>query len=468
MIKLVRVILSATVDPFVGEIKRALGVFTSLTSGIATGARSVVGFLGDIGNIISGVKHGFDMLAGAARGLWDTFIQGAIDEERLGLTMKFLSGSAEMSADIMERLDDWVVKTATDGNEAEEAILDMAKALRSTDGSVDPDKLFRTMDLLKRLSLVTGMSVAEMSKVVGRAMTGDVEMLARTLGISKEQLAKLSPEFAKFMETAEGAQEAQLGEVTRLGGDAETVAGDALKALDEITSALGAGQEAIAEYANSAGGEVISLQALWDNFTEDVGKQLLPTIQEALEKLINFITEHKEDIDKFVEAFGDIASGGFEKLMEWIDSGNAKKFFDDMSSFSSEQWKVFADAFANIDWKLVADTISTIVDAGKIISDVSKFVGPGNAISNIKKGIDNLTPGSGDMPGQQSAQGFSLPSFFESLLGKAQPPQPLEVKISVDDDMRLRAVYDTATDGKLSEFVEATTGGKKQKGGDQQ
>ena len=468
MIKYVSVVLSARVETFVEGIKNALGVFLGFGKGVENSGKSLLTKFSEIGNTVTGLKHTFDMLAGAARGLWDTFVQGAIDEERLGLTMKFLSGSAEMSSDIMERLDDWVVKTATDGKEADEAILDMAKALRSTDGAVDPDKLFRAMDLLKRLHLATGASVAEMSKVVGRAMTGDVEMLARTLGISKEQLAKLSPEFAKFMETAQGAQEAQLGEVTRLGGDAETVAGDALKALDEITSALGAGQESIAEYANSAGGEIESLQQLWNNFTDDVGKELLPIIQEALEKLITFITEHKEDIDKFVDAFGDIASGGFEKLMEWIDSGNAKKFFDDMSSFSSEQWKAFADAIANIDWKKISETISAIVEAGKIISDISELVGPGKAISNIKNGLANLTPGESGVPGQQISQGFSIPSLFESIFGKAQPPQPVEIKVSVDDDMKLRAVYDKATDEKIGEFVEATTGGNKQKSGEQQ
>lgn len=478
MIKLVRVVLSATVDPFVGEIKRALGTFQSLASGIATGARSVVGFLGDIGNIVSGVKHGFDMLAGAARSLFDTFIQGAIDEERLGLTLKFLSGSAETSAQIMEQLDDWVVKTGTDGDEAAEAILDMAKALRSTDGAVDPDKLFQTMDILKRLSLVTGMSVAEMSKIVGRALTGDVEMLARTLGISKEALAELSPEFAKFMENAQGAQEAQLGEVTRLGEDAQKTSGDALKALDEITSALGAGQGAIEEYASSAGGEIESLQALWGNFTEDVGKEMLSIIQEALENLLGFIEEHKEDIDKFVSAFGDFAAEGFDKLMEFIESGDAQKLLESLGKFSAEQWKVFSDAFASIDWKAVAETVNAIAQFispntkpfEEMTPDeqkseiVKKTIGGG--LSAVDKALTAANTG-GSLPeaaGSWIGENLSnFPGFNQNTdIGKwLQGLLKVQVEVTVDGEGNLKAAAKNAAEEQISDLVNGVTNGAK-------
>jgi len=480
MTKLVRVILSATVDPFVGEIKRALGTFTSLTAGIAMGARSVVGFLGDIGNIVSGLKHGFDMLAGSARGLWDTFVRGAIEEERLGTTLKFLTGSAEISADIMERLDDWVVKTATDGGEAQEAILDMAKALRSTDGSVDPNKLFHAMDLLQRLSIATGEKVSDISKMVGRGITGDMEMLARTLGISREQLAKLSPEFAKFMETAQGAQETQLGDVTRMGGEAETVAGDAIKALEELTNGIGVGQEAIAEYASTAGGEIESLQAIWENFTEDIGKELLPIIQEALEKLITFITDHKEDIDKFVSAFGDFAAEGFDKLMEWIDSGEFQQLIDNLGKFSAEQWQVFADAIASIDWKSVADTVNAILSFVSPSTKqweemtqeeqnqevVKKSLGGG--LDAIDKALTAANTGGSftEAIGQWMTENLSnFPGFNKDTdIGKAlQDIFKVDVRVSVDDDMKLRAVYDKATDEKIGDFVEGVTGGNKKK-----
>jgi phage-related protein len=459
MIKLVRVVLSATVDPFVGEIRRALGAFSGFASGIASGVRSVVGFLGDIGNIVSGVKHGFDMLAGTAHALWDTFIQGAIDEERLGLTMKYLSGSAENANKIMEGLDDWTVRTGTDSAEAEEAILDMAKALRATDGAVNPDKLFQTMDLLKRLSIVSGLSIAEMSKVVGRAMTGDVEMLARTLGISKEQLAKLSPEFAKFMQNAQGAQETQLNEVMRLGGDAQQASGDALKALDEITTALGAGQDAISEYASTAGGEVLSLQALWDNFTEDVGKELLPIIQTALEKLLTFIAEHKEDIDKFVKAFGELSAEGFEKLMDLIDSGKLEQFAQSLGTVS-DAGESLKQAF---EWlSKAAQDIETIMNSfNGLYEKITGGPAPGNfdplAVNPnapLQKILNGETPTIGPNP-------ETMPDWMKSIGELLGAKQEVEIKVSVDDDMKLKAIYDKSTDDKIGELVENITGSKK-------
>jgi phage-related protein len=301
------------------------------------------------------------------------------------------------------------------------------------------------------------MSVAEMSKIVGRAMTGDVEMLARTLGISKEALAKLSPEFAKFMETAQGAQETQLGEVTRIGGEAETVAGDALKALDEITNALGAGQEAISEYASTAGGEVETLQGIWENFTEDIGNELLPVIQEALGKLIVFITDHKEDIDKFVGAFGDLAEQGFEKLMQFLDSGEAEKLFAALGNFSAEQWKNFADAISSVKWEDVANAVNGVTDFVNFLS------GNKNPVPEEERAIDMGIIGSISKPeyAPENMNDFSWENFWSTaakglgLSGK----QEIEVKVSIDDEMRLRAVYDKSTDEKLDDLVSGVTGG---------
>lgn len=462
MIRLVRVILSAQVDQFTGGIRQALSSFSGFASGIASGVGSAINLFSQLGNIVTGFYHTIQLVSGAMRGLWDTFVQGAIDEERLALTMKFLSGSAETANSIMEGLDAWTVRTGTDSAEAEEAILDMAKALRATDGAVNPDKLFQTMDLLKRLSIVSGLSIAEMSKVVGRAMTGDVEMLARTLGISKEQLAKLSPEFAKFMQNAQGAQETQLNEVMRLGGEASQASGDALKALDEITTALGAGQDAISEYASSTGGEVLTLQALWDNFTEDVGKQLLPTIQVALEKLITFISEHKEDIDKFVKAFGDLSAEGFEKLMELIDSGQLEQFAQSLGTIGDAG----ASMKAAFEWlSQAAKDIEQFMNSfNSLYTNITGAPAPGqidlfsvNKEAPLQKLLNGETPTIGPNAETMPPWMKQVGEWFSSLGEQKE----VKVRVIVDDEMKLKAAVEDTTDKKIGELVENITNSKK-------
>jgi phage-related protein len=315
------------------------------------------------------------------------------------------------------------------------------------------------MDLLKRLSLVTGMSVAEMSKIVGRALTGDVEMLARTLGISKEQLAALSPEFAKFMENAQGAGEAQLGAVTRLGGSTEQIAGNALKALDEITTALGAGQEAIDEYASSAGGEIESLQGLWENFTEDVGKELLPIIQEALEKLITFIVDHKEDIDKFVNAFGDFAAEGFDKLMEWVDSGGAEQFAESMGSMA-DAGKNLKSAF---DWlaKAAEDLNNFVQSFNEVYTKITGASAPGNIDmlsvnpnAPLQKILNNEMPTIGPTSETMPDWMKSVGDWFKEVLGQ----QEVNVKVTVDDDGKIKTIVDKQVNETVGNLVNGITG----------
>lgn len=464
MIRQVRVILSAEVDRFTGGIRNALSTFQGLVSGVASGARGVISFLSDIGNIVSGLAHGFGMLGNAVRGLWDMFIGAAISEERLGMTMKFLTGSAETGAAVMERLDEWVLKTGSDSDDAESAILDMAKALRATDGSVDPDKLFKTMDLIKRLSLVSGESMTEMSKIVGRALTGDVEMLARTLGISKEKLAELSPEFAKFVQNTQLANDTQLGAVTKIGSETEQIAGDALKALEEITTGLGGTQQALDEYANSTEGNLERAEANWEQFKEKIGLGVLPTINKALETFNNFVAEHPEEIQAFVDSISDFTAKGWDDLVKLVTSAEFKKFLSNLGDFSAKQWEKWVDAIQSVKWENVANAINAASNFVNFLAgnnpDVPKedraidlgilggISGPKKREDDWKKDFtwENLFSGLGLKPPQQSQ------------------PQQVEVKISVDDDGKIQAYTKKVVDASMEELVKATTAGNKQHG----
>jgi hypothetical protein len=443
---------------------RQIRVIMSLVAdGMLSGIRNVIGVFGDLGNIVSGIKHGFDMLSAAARGLWDTFIQGAINEQKLGLQLKYLSGSAEEGADLMKRVDEWVIKTGSDSDDAKSAMLDLAKALKASDGAIDPDKLFKTMDIVKRLSIITGMSMSEMSKVVGRALTGDVELLSRTLGISKEKLAELSPEFAKFIQNAQGAQDAQLGEVTRLGTETETMAGDALKALDEVANGLGATNQLLAESADTTESELNRAKDNWEQFTDAVGGQLLPIVTDALERLNKWIAEHPDEIKSFVDAIGNFSTAAWEKLIALVSSEEFKNFLKSAENFTAQQWEAFANAIAGVKWSDVSSAINSVADFVNFLSGKQSA----QALPTDQRAIDMGLLGGIGKPEQRTddwTKDFSWERLLAGLGIKPLEPQKVDVTVTVDGEGNLKAAAQAAAEKTASDLVAGVTGSGAPKG----
>jgi hypothetical protein len=362
MNKLIRVVLSLVSDQF--------------SSGIQSAISSLSGF----GNIVSGLRDGFLMLKGAATAVWDTFIKGAIDEERLIRQMGILAGSSEKGAALVERLDKWIVQTGVDGADAEAAFSDLAVGIKAATGELDPDQLFKYMEIIESLALATGKTASDLARPVMRAITGDVEQLARALGINKERLAQLSPEFAKMMDSATQAGEAQLGAVTRLAGRSEQVAGDALKALEEITAGLTGGQDVLSDFGDSTEAELNRAKQNWDDFTELVGEQFLPIITDALREINKWIEEHPEEIKQFIEAFGN---------------------------FSATQWERFADALSRVDWEKIADVMLLMVEVLDKMTN-AEWKLPGEDLYGLS---------AGQLGAMAATEGKALESQYNGQLG---------------------------------------------------
>jgi hypothetical protein len=447
MLKLVRVILGLDASGFSSGLNNAQRTFEGFKSGVSSGIQGAIGLFSQLGMIITGLQSAFNIARGAAQTLWDTFIQGALDEEKLIRQMTILSGSAATGAKTIEMLDDWALKMGVDSDEAAQALKEIAPAIKAADGALDPDKAMQYMSLIQRLSLATGQSIPELSRSVAKAITGDVDLLARSLGISKEALAQLSPEFAKMVNSAQSAGETQLGRVTRLGEQTATIAGDSLKMLDELATGLGANEQALDDYANSTEGQLNTLKDNWDEFTETVGAEFLPIITKALKNLNEYIGTHGKEIDNFVKSLGD-AGGDLKSAWDWITQAAdaIQKFMDSFNEFYSTVTAQPApgeyDPFA----------INENAPLQKALHGEMPTIGNPEAGTNIASslGIDpNIANAIIDVIGNL---GTTL-------------AQNLNIKITIDDEGKLGAVIDkkvaSGVEKGLDDLVSATTNKQK-------
>ena len=348
--RLIRVILSAETSRFQSGMSRATATLGSFLGSVGRTVSGAVGFFNNLVNSIAHLPQAFDNITGAVENL---FGQALLRERQQGIFAS-LTGSAEQAGDMMAYLRDESLKYGTELPGLAQSAQQVAVALRSQFGEVDPQKFQQLTRQVERfMALRPDVPVQLWGRAISGFLAGDVSTLTRALDINIRDIQGLSAEAKAFLSQGQDVQDQQLGSVTRLAGETAAVSGDSLAVLEELSNRIGATDDLLDAYANSTQGKLDQLKARWQDFVARVGEEFLPLLIKALDKLLKWIDTHQEEITAFIKGLGDFAATG---------------------------WVQFTNALGQVEWDKVAQAVNALVELvtsppPQWLTDVGTFIG---------------------------------------------------------------------------------------------
>lgn len=475
MIKAIRIILGLDAGGFLGGLNQSKSAWDGFTSSISGGVGSAVAFLGHLSEIVQGVQVVITGLINTAKGLYDTFIGGYAEEQRFVTQLGVLMGSADEAKGFIDRLGDSNSRLGFITDDMLPSINAGATALKAMDGAVDPAKLEKYVDILRRIKAARpDIDYDTLSRAINRFISGDTEAFKRVLGVGIEDIQGLSEASQQALQDVQGAQEAQLGQVTRVSGDAKAKSGDMLAVLDEVTDKLGMGEEAVTAYSNTWDAQIKRLEEMWDNFKDSVGAPILEALMPELKKLADWLSDHKEDIEKFAEKLGTLTAEGLVNAMEalmkvdWEEVGNgAAKLLDAMSKID---WAAVAEGVGGLAKFLGGQTPETQKQGFQELTGTNKGgANEGGVIDILSRSLEAIfgQAGIGKLSGATARGELSpedaMKAFITANLPNLAAMQKVDVHITVDDDGKIRALAQQEAQSAVNNVIDEAT--KSQSGG---
>lgn len=337
MSRLVRIILTATVGGFLSGIRQAQTLFMGFVRGIQTGTVLISQVLQGIQAAVGLVTGAFRTLISVAGMLESAFLRPAMNAETFRVTLEQLTGSSDVAGQMFERLRNMSTELGLDFEGLQTSAIQVTAALRAQGEATNIEKW---QDMLNLVAQFSSLRPDVPIQLWGRAITafiaGDAMTLTRLLDLNVTQLAGLSEEARRFIEGGEAGMEQQLGRVTRLGEGAAAAGGDGLAALQEIAQLVGATSELMEARAETMEGKLARLEARWLEFRTRIGDIGAEIVDDALGEILDWIDEHEEDINRFLDNLEDFALDKWEDLKriieetDWEQVGrDIKDTFDD-------------------------------------------------------------------------------------------------------------------------------------------
>jgi len=414
--RLVRVILTASVDGFTGAIGRAQSVF-----GTFMGTISRPGVL--VSQALQGIESGIRLIQQAihaATQAWDSFIGQQVQIERSRNILEQITQSGDVTAQIMEDLARRQTEYGISIADSLPATIQFAQGLRAIDGSVDPVKLGRLNDLLAAFSAQRpDVPIDRAARALTNALAGNFTSFQQVFDVNPDIIKNLSDTARELLNSGQQAQEQALGSVTRLGTDATSASGDALAAIEEILGAIGVSADSLDVYAQDTQGMLDRVTGYWNDFKQQVASDVLPVIGDALEELLNFLEENPEAITELAEALSNLVTTGLREMIEILggfDAANAAENIHKLAQSIND----FAEALSHLN-----EFLTTPIAQGTAFGD---FLG------SIKEA--GGTPGIGQQAGQQTRQGLLNFGQNTGLFGGLnQLAQDLNIHIDLNTDL---------------------------------
>jgi len=469
MFKAVRVILSLIPDGFLSGLSRARGGFSGfmgfLKNGISTGQMLFTG----LNQAVELVGRAIRGISVAIKNLTDEFLGGAIAQEKFEVTLTSMIGDSEKAEQILDSLRERILGYGLEADSANAATIQFAMGLKGMTGDVDPDQLSTLLDYMQRITTVRDDIVGgeqAVARGIITALSGDFSTLTRLLDIPLDKLQGLSAEAQAFITGTQDATSKQLGKVTELAGQSEAQAGDAIAVLDELLNAAGITQGVVEDVSKTTGKEIDVIEANWEDFKRTVGEEVLPVVTEELGKFIDFIDEHREDIDKFAESLGKLAAGGLEELAQkladtdWQQVGQDARDFGEDVRYIVEQIVILLEKLEKLgQWYQSAGGLMDTSEGGNIWWGVGDAGGAGGAAGIGQQSAEQVRGGIFSWLNEMGPKVFPGADQNQeaSQQTPSQGPQEVTVRVVVDGEQNIRAAVDNAARAAASEEIGAFT-----------
>jgi len=360
-------------------------------------------------------------LIGLAKELFDTFITGVANTQRLTTQLGNLMGSADGAKDYIAKLSDENLKLGVVTADMLPSINKAAMAFKGLDGSVSPEKMDKFINVMRRIKAARpDLEMTSIADAIIKTMSGDANALKHILGLGLEDIKGLSAESQKTLAAIQESGDTQLGQVTRLGAAAKPSTEAMLDLLNEVTDKMGMATEQLTGWEL----QVARLAELWNQFKETVGAPILEVLITELGKFSDWLLAHKDDVERLAKKLGEMTAKGLQAAMEWL-----MKVDWEAVGAGAER---FVDALGSIDWEGIGKTIQLFMNLATIAAQLAVLSPTGQAAQlGFKIGQSMAAPAAAEIPDQ-----WHEPSRRS---GKLDLANQVNVVISIDDDMKLRA-----------------------------
>lgn len=434
------------------------GFVQGIPSGVAIASLALQGLQAGIVLVSSAIRTVTDM----ARGMFNAFLGGAISIERQEAALRSITGSAEQASDMIGFLREKAQQLGVSEALLAESGQQVAVALRAQHGEVDPalwEQL--TTQVAAFAALRPDVPVNLWGKAISAFMAGDPSTLTRLLDVNVRNLGNLSEEAKAVLQDTQAAQGAQLGQVTRLGDQAVAGGTDMIAVLGEVADAVGANEDLLEELGQTTEGRLNQLREEFKALRDDIGLELLPTLNTALEKLLVLWRENEDEILGVVEAIGNVVEAGANLFSEVLNVKDAETIGEELENVA--------------DWlNSIADAINRLAESPNIWESImGTRLFPESPVAQQAERILDPETGIGGPGGEQirgteaereqyMADVFALREAFqrdvatqlEQFAGSALAQQlGIEINVTVDEEGLLR-VATKAANTAVGEFAD--------------
>jgi predicted RNase H-like HicB family nuclease len=370
-----RIILELVASGFSSGARGAASIFKGFVGGVVDGAKSAGAALVSLSQAFFFVQNAVNSLFQAGRWLFDMFVRGAGDVEKLEAKLTAVAGSSEDAGRIIDYLRQMAQDTGISFEQLSHGAGLLVVAAKDASGAFDYEKFQRLTGLLTRMqALRPDVPVDRLARGLSTAVqTGNWQSLEMFLDVNLRQLVDIGDAADEVAKTP-----------GKIGGSliyVETKAGeagkDALKSLDLLEEALnkaGATAEIVGNVAEKSGLE--RFQQILADIARIVGKPLFDKLNAELSDLADWLQEHPEEVERFASLVGDTLAGGLEKLFDALENIDFEQLFNDVTKFMQQ--------LSQSDWEGAKTTLEGIAAAFKAIADAIQ------AIKDAKETLDQL------------------------------------------------------------------------------
>jgi hypothetical protein len=355
-----RIILELVASGFSSGARGAASIFKSFVGGVVNGAKSAGAALVNLSQAFFFVQNAVNSLFQAGRWLFDMFVKGAGDAEKLEAKLTAVAGSSENARRIIDFLQKTSDELGISFDELSHGASLLVVAAKDASGAFDFEKFQRLVGLLQRMqALRPDVPVDRLARGLSTAVqTGQWRSLEMFLDVNLRQLVGIGEAADEVAKTPDKIG----GSLIYVETKTDEAAKDALKSLDLLEEALnkaGATAEIVGNVAEVSGLERM-MQTL-QHIARIVGKPLFEKLNQELSDLADWLQQHPEEVERFATLIGDTLAGGLEKLFDALKNIDWQQVAEDFNSMM--------ESIQRGDWEGVRRDIEAIGSAVQAIGD---------------------------------------------------------------------------------------------------
>jgi len=442
--------------------KSAKNFATGLTSGVKLGAAGIAALT----NKVILLKEVLGAAANAAKAIGEAIMKPAMTLEKQTFALESILGSAEKANAMMGTLSDTAQRFGLDLAGIQEQAVTLAVI---SDGDIAQANEYAKA-IARVAALRPDLPGQRKMGVVFALREGDFSRASMLLDIPAEKLKAMAgiaeetgDTVSKAVGQVGGGGEKALGQFTSVvskakgaGACGEKLAENIKKGLgageiNALLSKLGASDAMMSKVSGSMIGKIQKLKNHWLEFRQVTGGKILEALAGPSDKVLTWLEDNDEMVTRLAESLGTLVAEGIQKLVEWAESGGLDLLI--------EGFREWAEIIAGL-----AESLKPLFQgAGKFLGDVvgpqaggqqapSSFGGAvGRAVFKPQEafaGAANtmrLTAAVGAGKLGQLFGGQALGAKWAQGVANvplASERQAVDIRVSVDDDMRLSAQVD--------------------------